>query len=316
MIGVDLSQWNSTSDFKKAKANGLKFAILRAGSGVTYIDSKFESSYKNAKAAGLPVGAYWYLYAMNIAQAEREADLFIARCKGKTFEYPVWLDFEDKTQNVLSKTVKTQMAIAFMVKLEQAGYFTGLYTMGSWFARDFNFDYRYKNKTLRDFDKWVAHWTYSTSNKSKYVDSVTGIWQYSDQGKFPGVGNAGGNALDFNVAFKDYPAIMKKVGLNGFAKTKPVDPVTPPVEEKPVQVIPNTDKYVTYNNTADMSSALRLHTLLGLKMVDLNSPNDLKESDFVVHVGGGISKYPDIVLKGGDRMDTDTKVTRFIESNK
>ena len=121
MIGVDLSQWNSTSDFKKAKANGLKFVILRAGSGVTYIDSKFESAYRNANAAGVPVGAYWYLYAMNVAQAEKEADLFLARLKGKTFEYPVWLDFEDKTQNILSKTVKTQMALAFMNKVEKAG---------------------------------------------------------------------------------------------------------------------------------------------------------------------------------------------------
>ena len=313
IIGVDLSQWNSASNFATAKANGLKFAILRAGSGVTYIDSKFESGYKNAKAAGVPVGAYWYLYAMNMAQVEREADLFLARLKGKIFEYPVWLDFEDKTQNVLSKTVKTQMAIAFMIKLEQAGLYTGLYTMGSWFERDFDFNLSYKGKTLKDFDKWVAHWTYSTSKKSKYVDSVTGIWQYTDVGNFTGLGKAGSNGLDLNVSYKDYPGIIKRIGLNGFAKDKPV---TPPAEEKPVQVIPNTNKYVTYNNTADMSSALRLHTLLGLKMIDLNAPNDLKESDYVVHVGGGINKYPDIVLKGGNRMDTDTKVTRFIESNK
>lgn len=313
MIGVDLSQWNSTSDFKKAKANGLKFAILRAGSGVTYIDSKFESSYKNAKAAGLPVGAYWYLYAMNIAQAEREADLFIARCKGKTFEYPVWLDFEDPSQNSLSKTLKTQMAIAFMVKLEQAGFYTGLYTMGSWFSRDFNFDYRYKGKTLRDFDKWVAHWTYSTSKKSSYVDGNTGIWQYSDKGTFPGIGNAGGNALDFNIAYRDYPNIIKNASLNGFVK--PTQPKPPTIEEKP-QVMPNSRKFVTYNNSVDKVQAERLHTQLGLIPVDLNSPNDLTQDDYVVHIGGGVNKYPDIVLKGGDRMDTDTKVTRFIESNK
>ena len=316
IIGADLSQWNAASNFATAKTNGLKFVILRAGSGLTYVDAKFESSYKNAKAAGVPVGAYWYLYAMNIAQAEKEADLFIARLKGKTFEYPVWLDFEDPTQNKLSRTVKTQMALAFMNKVEKAGYFVGLYSMGSWLRNSFDRNLKYGGKCIADYDEWTAHWTHNPSKKGSTVPSWAGIWQYTDVGSFTGLGKAGGSGLDLNVSYKDYPSIMKTSGLNGFAKTKP--PVTetiPPITELP-DVISKGRKYVTYNNSVDKVQAERLHSQLGLIPVDLNNQNDLSESDYVVHVGGGTNKYPDIILKGGDRLGTDEKVTRFIESNK
>ena len=40
-IGVDLSAWNNLSNIKTAKDNGLDFVIIKSGSGVTKLDSKF-----------------------------------------------------------------------------------------------------------------------------------------------------------------------------------------------------------------------------------------------------------------------------------
>ena len=67
---------------------GIEFAILRAGFGrlEKQKDEKFEQNYENAKAAGIPVGAYWYSYAMDEDEARLEADVFLKVIKGKQFE--------------------------------------------------------------------------------------------------------------------------------------------------------------------------------------------------------------------------------------
>ena len=69
--GIDVSHHNGTIDWNKVKADGISFAILRAGYGkvASQVDAKFFQNYRNAKAAGVPVGAYWYSYAMSEDEA-------------------------------------------------------------------------------------------------------------------------------------------------------------------------------------------------------------------------------------------------------
>lgn len=64
--GIDVSTWQGNIDFSKVKAAGIDFVIIRAGYGreISQKDKYFEQNYKNAKAAGLNVGAYWYSYAV------------------------------------------------------------------------------------------------------------------------------------------------------------------------------------------------------------------------------------------------------------
>lgn len=64
MKGIDVSVHNGNIDWNKVKADGIEFAILRAGFGrlEKQKDEKFEQNYAEAKAAGIPVGAYWYSY--------------------------------------------------------------------------------------------------------------------------------------------------------------------------------------------------------------------------------------------------------------
>ena len=61
--GIDVSYYQGDIDFKKVKAAGVAFVIIRAGYGnaLAYpkqFDTRFEEYYKDAKAAGLNVGAY------------------------------------------------------------------------------------------------------------------------------------------------------------------------------------------------------------------------------------------------------------------
>ena len=54
--------------------------------------------FKAAKAAGLKVGAYWYSYAASVEDAKAEAQTCINAIKGKTFEYPIYFDLEERSQ--------------------------------------------------------------------------------------------------------------------------------------------------------------------------------------------------------------------------
>ena len=69
--GLDISSCQASVDFKKVKAAGYEYVILRINewNRVTrdiMKDTKFEEYYKAAKAAGLKVGAYYFTYANTI----------------------------------------------------------------------------------------------------------------------------------------------------------------------------------------------------------------------------------------------------------
>ena len=100
MKGIDVSVHNGKIDWQKVRAAGIDFAILRAGYGrlASQRDNRFKENYAGAKAAGIPVGAYWYSYAMSEDEARLEADVFLSVIKGKQFEFPVYYDVEEKKQ--------------------------------------------------------------------------------------------------------------------------------------------------------------------------------------------------------------------------
>ena len=234
--GIDISLWQGPNiDFNAVKNSGYDFVIINAGYGkyAYQKDPYFENNYTRAKAAGLKVGAYWYSYATNVGDAKEEARVFCDILKGKEFEYPVWLDIEDPSQERLSSRTINQICRAFCGYLEERKHYTGIYSYLSFLNK-------LDETTLKAHDIWVAQWgVEKTSWKGSY-----GIWQFTDRGV---VGGINGN-VDLNYAYKDYPIIMKANGLNGFVKqeVKPVEqkPVEKPKVEQPkTQTITYTVKY-------------------------------------------------------------------------
>ena len=71
---IDVSEWNGDINFSKVKSAGITCVILRAGYGKdpNQEDNKFNEYYRQAKAAGLNVGAYWYSYATSVDAAKAE----------------------------------------------------------------------------------------------------------------------------------------------------------------------------------------------------------------------------------------------------
>ena len=205
--GADISKYNGNVNMKLDKQNGMDFVILKAGSGYSGEDSKFQQNYRNAKAAGLNVGAYWYSYAMSVEEAKEEAVRFMKILGKKQFEYPVYLDFEDPSQRKIPTKTKTDMAIAFMSILEKNGYYTGLYSSGYWINNQFE-----KNR-LKDYDVWIAHWHVTRPN---CFTPDYGMWQFTNKSKIKGVPDTGEGGVDMNYSYKNYPKIIKNAKLNNF----------------------------------------------------------------------------------------------------
>lgn len=204
--GIDISKWNGKIDFQAIKNDGVEFAIIRSSYGKespTQIDKRFEENYRNAKAVGIPVGVYHYSYADSVADAKAEAEFCLKNIAGKQLEYPICFDIEDKEQLKLNNRQRTDICKAFCDEIEKAGYYAIIYCNLNWYK-----NYLYSEE-LKKYDLWLAQWEVSAPSVA------CGIWQKTDKGSIDGIG---GN-VDLNIAYKDYPSIMKAKGLNGFKKS-------------------------------------------------------------------------------------------------
>ena len=175
---IDVSTWQGSIDFNKVKSAGYDYVIIRAGYGKekSQKDNMFETNYKNAKSAGLKVGAYWFSYAMSPSTATAEADACLSCIKGKKFELPVYYDMEYQPAMSTSNSNYTKMAVNFCNKLKSNGFKSGVYSSAS------VYDYLLNRKTLKNngISIWNAEW---------YIKpSITcDVWQYSEKGQVNGI---------------------------------------------------------------------------------------------------------------------------------
>ncbi|MGN0520297.1 MAG: glycoside hydrolase family 25 protein [Candidatus Fimenecus sp.] len=233
--GIDVSKWQGEIDWKKVKAAGVQFAILRDGYGryPNQADATFETNYQNAKAAGLYVGAYHYSYAKTAEEAKQEAAYCLSLLKGKVFDFPICYDIEDACQATLSKEEISNIADAFCSELEKAGYYVCLYMNLSWLNSKLCDD------IFRKYDIWLAHWTTQTN-----FSRVYGLWQYTSNGTVDGIKGK----VDLDYAYKNYPSIMAKNGLNGYKKASQPNSPSAPTAQFPAQMmvtLHNTPLYVS-----------------------------------------------------------------------
>lgn len=203
--GIDVSRWQEGIDWPKVKNDGIQFAMLRSsfGWGANQKDAYFENNYKRAKMVNIAVGAYHYAYATTVEEAVKEAEHCYSVIKGKQFEYPIAYDMEEDRIASLGKTRISAIAKAFCEKMESYGYYVCIY------ANKFWLDNYFTDEIFENYDIWLAQWT----NKPSF-ERVYGIWQKSSKGRVAGINGY----VDLDESYKNYPAIMKYNGLNGFKK--------------------------------------------------------------------------------------------------
>ena len=205
--GIDVSKWQGNINWNEVKKDGTEFEIIREGWGKkspTQIDKKFKENYEGAKAVGIPLSCYHYSYADSTDDAKREAEFCLENIRGMQFEYPICFDVEDRTMLSLSNRQRTDIVKAFCSEIENAGYYAMFYCNLNWLS-----NYLFKDELIGKYDLWLAQWNVGTPSVS------CGIWQKSDKGVINGIS---GN-VDIDIAYKDYPSIIKNRGLNGFSKS-------------------------------------------------------------------------------------------------
>lgn len=231
--GIDISKYQTGVDYKKVKADGVEFAILRigyTGYGTGKLQAKdtlFETHYKGCKDAGIHVGGYFFGRGVSAEEGKKEAEYVLSLIKGKTFEYPIFYDTEDTYyQAKATKAQNTAACKAFCDTIKAVGYKTGIYASKSWFTDRLN------DNELKGYDHWVAQYY----NKCTYAGDYT-MWQYTSSGKVNGIN---GN-VDMNWCYKNY-----------VEKTTTPTPAPKPVEQPKPTPKPNpTPAKVVYGKNGD-----------------------------------------------------------------
>ena len=179
---IDISEWNCDINFNKVRNTGVTCVIIRAGYGKdpNQEDNKFQEYYRQAKSAGLNVGAYWYSYATSVDAAKAEVKNCMNTIGGKQFDLPVFLDVEEYRQAVLPRRTLTDIISAFCDGIKSYGYDVGMYS-----AKSMLVDSAYPDELSSKYLIWIAAPNTSYSDLPSYVD----LWQYSWNGKVDGIRN-------------------------------------------------------------------------------------------------------------------------------
>lgn len=194
--GIDVSRWQGTINWEQVKADGVEFAMIgigryRNGKGIP--DTMFDTNMKNALAQGIKVGVYLYSEAATVEEARNEADFVLDQIDGYKISYPVAFDIEDDIHRKMTTKQRTDITIAFLEVIEEAGYYPMIYASESWFNSSMDLT------RLAKYDKWVARWASSVSFKP------LSVWQYSSTGKVKGIS---GN-VDLDYSYKDYSKLIQ-----------------------------------------------------------------------------------------------------------
>ena len=205
---IDVSRYQGLIDWAQVAAAGYKGAMLKTVStnhelskraDGLYIDPTFETNYRNAKAAGLDVGVYYYTYATSEAMADAELALLRQAVYGKEFSLPICVDVEENKLKQLSTLDLSNLAAYALEQVEKMGFYAQLYTYTG---------YKYELDMARlssRWDVWLADYTGKTPN----VTFNYNAHQHTSKGSVPGItGN-----VDLNVTTLNYPRIIRTKGL-------------------------------------------------------------------------------------------------------
>ena len=212
---IDVSRYQGTIDWAQVAAAGYKGAMLKTVStnhklskraDGLYIDPTFEANYRNAKAAGLDVGVYYYTYATSEAMADAELALVRQAVYGKKLTMPLAVDVEENKLKPMSTLDLTNLTAYALEQVEKMGFYAQLYTYTG---------YKYELDMARLSSRWDV-WLADYTGKTPKVDFKYNAHQHTSKGSVPGIS---GN-VDLNVTEINYSRIIRKKGLTRLREDK------------------------------------------------------------------------------------------------
>lgn len=205
-LGIDVARYQGTIDWKKVAESGVDFVMVRVGyrtlkTGEIVADSNAKYNMQEASKYGIKVGAYFFSTAVTKEEAIEEANWvadYIAKYK---ITYPVVYNCEgyddpENRQYSLTKTQRTDIAIAFLDKIAERGYSPMFYASKNEMEGDAKWE---TSRLTSRYKIWVAQYPgtpYPQTAKSSYTGQHD-MWQYTNNGTVPGISKP----VDMNVAY-------------------------------------------------------------------------------------------------------------------
>ena len=200
--GIDVSSNQGTIDWKKVKAAGCDFAILRSTVKSGAADKQFAANLAGCLAQGLPHAFYKYAYALLPTQAVEEAKQVIALLIAHGIKAgQIWWDVEDPSLRTLSRGVLTGIIQSAANTIIGSGFEFGIYTGKSFYEE------RVFDTDAFTCPMWIARYPnsgyYALADNppaDQYKPAVTQPlfgWQYTSKGRVDGIGTV----VDLNVCY-------------------------------------------------------------------------------------------------------------------
>lgn len=184
--GVDVSGFQGEIDWERVRADGIDFAMIRAGgrfmqSGGIYDDSFFDRNMTGALEAGLRVGVYFFSQAITAQEGEEEAEYLLSRMEGYEVTMPVVIDWEylggsDSRVYGVEPAQVTAAIRAFCDRIREAGYEPMVYLNS--YCGYIKIDLR----LLTDVQVWFAQYTEVPAFRYRFD-----MWQYTGSGQVDGI---------------------------------------------------------------------------------------------------------------------------------
>lgn len=208
-LGIDVARYQGTIDWAQVAASGIEFAMVRVGyrtdsTREICADTNARYNMQEAQKNGIKVGTYFFSTATSREEAIEEADWVADYIAQYQITYPVAYDCEgfdrpESAQYALTKTERTDIAIAFLEQVYSRGYTPMFYaSMG-----ELTGEAKWETSRIEGTYKiWVSQYPtepYPQTAKSSYAGSHA-MWQYTNQGTVVGIGRP----VDVNIAYFGY----------------------------------------------------------------------------------------------------------------
>jgi lysozyme len=180
--GIDLSKWQGRVDWAAVKGAGTQFAFIKATEGGDLVDPKFIDHWYAAKRAGIPRGAYHFMYWCR--PAAEQAQWFRQNVPQDPDALPPVLDLEwNGSSRTCPRKVPREEALAMTrLMLEAMQEHTGkrpiIYT-------DVTFHADVLEGSFDDYPYWVR--SVAAEPHERYNDRVWTFWQFTTTGRVPGI---------------------------------------------------------------------------------------------------------------------------------
>lgn len=243
VMGIDVARFQGIVDWKEAAKSNVNFAYIRVGyrtsaDGVITEDSTARYNMQEAAAAGIPIGVYFFSTAVSKEEAQEEARWVAEMVAKYPITYPVVYDCEgylerDSRQYGLSKSKRTDNALAFLKTIEKLGYEGMFYASKNEMQGNNHWEV---SRIQKRYKIWVAQYPevpYPQTPQSSYLGDHQ-MWQFSTQGQIPGISQN----VDMNLAYFGYDGIEP-----------PKDP------EPPEHVAPDVEALMTFEPVCDRVTA-------------------------------------------------------------